>query len=89
VVAEQVEKYPIFCGTRKSLPCLQEHVTGPFSVPVECSPYHNFLFPYNLIQYSHVCQGLSSGLFIAGFPTKILFHHLSSECCMHSPADSP
>jgi len=39
-----------------------------------------------LILSSHLCLGLSSGLFLSGFPTKTLYTSLLSPTCATCPA---
>jgi hypothetical protein len=65
-----------------SLPCSQEPVTGPYPEPDESSSQHSILFLYKFVFLlpSHLCLGLPSGLFLSGFPIKILyaFSHMRS-----------
>jgi hypothetical protein len=55
------------------LSCSQEHI----------NPVHTTLFYFSKIHFnlsSHVRLGLPSGLFLSGFPTKILYAFLFSRC---------
>jgi len=44
IVTQQVKKFPAFYGTKRALPCLQQHSTGPYPEPVEISPHLQTLF---------------------------------------------
>jgi hypothetical protein len=63
-----------------SLPCSQETSTGPYPELDWSSPYqsHSVSLRYILILSTHLCLGLPSGLFPAGFPTNIVYAFLVS-----------
>jgi hypothetical protein len=71
-----------------SLPCSEEHPTGPFPEPDQSNPYHLILSLRSILIFStHLRLCLSSGLFPSGFPTNILhtflFSPIRATCHAH------
>jgi hypothetical protein len=64
-----------FMKRESSIPCSQEHSTGPYPEPYQSNPYHP----------THLRLGLTSGLFPSGFPTNTLYGFLLSPICAACP----
>jgi hypothetical protein len=80
-VARLFMNLPTYYGTRSSLPCSQETITG--SYPQQLHRVHNlqpYFFKINLIS-SHLSLGLERGLFTSHFPTYILYAIILSQAC--------
>jgi hypothetical protein len=74
-------------GPKCSLPCSQEPSTGSCPELVQYSPYYPFcLSNIHCNIFSHLHLGLSSVLFLPGFPTKILCEFLVAYVCSTCPA---
>jgi len=72
-----------------SLPHSQMPTTCPYPEPDLSSPHtpHSTPRRFILILYSHLCQGLPSGLFPSCFLTRILYaHHHSHTCYISRPS---
>jgi hypothetical protein len=61
-----------------SLPCSQEHSTGPYPEPDRSSPRHPILSLLGSILILSTHLQLPSGLLPSGFPTNILYAFLFS-----------
>jgi len=72
IVTRLVMKFSTFYGTLISTRCIQPTASHPTFVR------------YNLISF-RLHQGLASGLFPSGFPTKTLYTFLVSPCVLHDP----
>jgi hypothetical protein len=59
--------------TESSLPCPQEHSTGPYPKPIQSTPSQPIFLRSILILPTHLRLGLPSALFPSGFSTKILY----------------
>jgi hypothetical protein len=72
-----------------SLPCSQEHSTGPHPEPDRSSPYHSIVSVLTLS--THIRLGLPSGLFPSGFfyQYPICVPLLPHSCYMPYPSHPP
>jgi hypothetical protein len=75
-----VKKFPAFHGTRRFLTALTRvrHLSISWASPIQSSHPHPTSWRYILILSSHLCLGLTSGLFPSGFPTRTLYIPLPS-----------
>ena len=77
--SQLVKKFPSFHATIKIITAFTKayHLSLCWARPTQSLPPFHFL-KIHLILYSHLHQGLPSGLFPSGFPTKILYPSLLS-----------
>jgi hypothetical protein len=68
-----IKKFTVFYGTRNNLPLV--HILG-ILIPSQASQPISLRF--TLILFSHLQTRLSSGLFLSGFPIKILYAYIIS-----------
>ena len=83
-----VKKFPSFHGTRRFITALTSlrHLSLSWASPIQSIYPHSTSWRSILILSTHLCLGLSSGLFPSGFPTKTLYTPLSSPICATCPA---
>jgi len=74
-----VNKFPAFCVTRRYITVLTSaiHLSLSWAGSIQSMPPHPTSWRYILILYSHVCLGLSSGL----FPSRLAPQNSSHYFC--------
>ena len=75
-----VKKFTAFHGTRRFITALTSvrHLSLPWASPIQSIYSHPTSWRSILILSTHLRQGLPSGLFPSGFPTKTLYTPISS-----------
>ena len=70
-----VKEFPAFHGTRRFITALTSvrHLSLSWASPIQSIYPHHTSWRYVLILSAHLRQGLPSGLFPSGFPTKTLY----------------
>ena len=83
-----VKKFPAFHGPRRFITALTSvrHLSLSWASPIQSIYPHSTFWRAILILYTHLCQGLPSGLLPSGFPTKKLYAPLSSPIRATCPA---
>ena len=83
-----VRKFPAFHGTRRFITALTSvhHLSLSWASPIQSIYPHPTSCRSALILSTHLRIGLPSGLFPSGFPTKTLYHPLSSPIRATYPA---
>jgi hypothetical protein len=85
LVAQLVSKFPPLMEPVGSLPSSLQYALGPYSDPVESSPYPVSLRSILILSF-HLCIGLPIGLVPSGCPTKILYAFISYAFYMSHPS---
>ena len=87
---QPVKKFPPFHGTRSFITALTSirHPSLSWASPIQSIYPHPTSWRSILILSTHLHQGLPSGLFPSGFPTKTLHTPLSSPICTTCPSYS-
>jgi hypothetical protein len=80
IVTHVAKKFPTFVETEGLLPCSKHHTIGPYSEPVESSPFPlilSFKIHFNIIQHSTPRSPVISSLpvFLLTFFMHFLSHH--------------
>jgi len=84
-----VKKFPAFYGTRRFITAFTSarHISISWASSIQSIPPHPTSWRSILILSSHLRLGLANGLFLSGFPTKILYTPLLSliraTCSVH------
>ena len=83
-----VKKFPAFHGTRRFITALTSfrQLSLSWASPIHSIYPHPISWRSILILSTHLCLGLSNGLFPSGFPTKTLYTPLSSPIRATCPA---
>ena len=83
-----VKKFPAFYGTRWFITALTSlrHSSLSWARPIQSIYPHPTSWRSFIILSTHLCLGLSSGLFPSGFPTNTLYASLSSPIRATCPA---
>jgi len=88
--ASQINSPPLV-ESEGSLPCSKQAATGPYPEPDESSPHlpTPFLFKIHSNIILPFTPRSSNGLFLSGFPNKILYIFSSLPCMLHVPPIHP
>jgi len=83
-----VKKFPAFHGTRKFITALTSvrQLSLSWASPIQSIHPHPTFWRSVLILSTHLCLGLTSGLFSPGFPTKTLY---TTSPHPYTPHDQP
>ena len=83
--SQLVNKFPTFYGTRRFITAFTSvrHLSLSWASSIQSTPPYPTSWRSILILSSHLLQGLPSGLFPLGFPTKTLYTPLFSPHTCH------
>ena len=83
-----VKKVPSFYGTRIFITAFTSarHLSLSWASSIQSITPHPTSWRSILLLFSHLCQGLPSGVFPSGFPTKTLYTPLLYPMCATFPA---
>jgi hypothetical protein len=78
IATELIKKFPTIYGAKEYyIQSSYEPATGPYPETDESIPYYNTISSRSIFMLSfHLCPGLPNGLFLSGFPPKIVYSFL-------------
>ena len=80
-----VKKFPVFYGKFITAFTSARHLSLSWASSIQSIPRHPTSWRSTVILSSHLCQGLPSGLFPSGFPTKPCICLSSPPHAIHTP----